>query len=392
MLRIPKPEMQREILFPGTENQSPRQYSTGVLPSQDIEQFIAAGYISANTSIASEQIQPASLDLRLGSVAYRVQASFLPGPHSSVERKLNALKMYEVDLTGGAVLERGCVFIAVLQETLNLPEKYSGLGTPKSTTGRLDVFTRLITDYGDAFEKVRDGYRGQLYLEISPRTFSIIVRQGDRLNQLRIRRGAPVASDALLKRLHDKEPLVVSGSSQPERPMISKGLWLSVNLRERDVPGPFAYRARPHAPLLDFSKTNFYDPNDFWEPIYKVPPKGIILNPDDFYLFTSKENIRVPPEAAAEMIPFDTSLGEFRVHYAGFFDPGFGYDQENLSGTNAVLEVRSHEVPVLLEDGQRIGRLLYERLLCMPDKVYGAAIGSSYTSQVLALSKQFKHG
>lgn len=365
--------------------------TTGVLPSQEIYELIKAGRISARTEISDDQVQPASIDLRLGSVAYRVRASFLPGEKSTVNRNVEELRMHEIDLSKPAVLEKGCVYIVPLMEELHLPRKTSGRANPKSTTGRLDIFTRLITDYSAEFERVREGYKGKLYVEIVPRAFSILVREGTKLNQLRFVRGGPLPSKTMLDKLHEKEPLVYDENDVPVEAIISKkSLWISIDLQGSKGSEIVGYKTRRNAPLIDLSKINYYDPLEFWEPIKRPKTKRIILTPDDFYILLSKEKVSVRPDCAAEMVAYDPSVGEFRIHYAGFFDPGFGYGNGEITGTHAVLEVRSHEVPFLLEDRQVVGRLIYERLLAVPEKIYGTSIGSSYQSQGLSLSKQFK--
>ena len=378
-------------LFPELDKDrqmSPSEISTGVLPSQEIEKLIERGSISALIPISPDQIQPASIDLRLGSVAYRVRASFLPGKNSLVSGKIEELGMHEIDLSKAAALEKGCVYIVPLMEKLNLPQQISGKANPKSTTGRLDIFTRLISDYGTEFEGVPAGYKGQLYVEIVPRTFSILVQEGTRLNQLRFVRGAPAPSDKRLDQLDKDETLVYLKDGSPGSAVISRGLWISIDLQgSSEIIG---YRAKRHAPLIDLNKIDYYEPLEFWDPIFRSNTNNIVLNPDDFYILASKEKIRVPPGFSASMVAYDPSVGEFRIHYAGFFDPGFGYGNNDIKGTRAVLEVRSHEVPFLIEDGQIVGRLIYERLLETPKKIYGMDIGSSYQLQGLALSKQFK--
>lgn len=331
-------------------------------------------------------MQPASLDLRLGPVGYRVQASFLPG-EATVQERLADLQMHDpLDLERPCLLERGCVYIIPLQEEVALPPDLAAKANPKSTTGRLDIFTRLITDRATEFDRVPAGYQGKLYVEVVPRTFSIVVRAGTRLNQLRVYRGRPGLSDAELRRLHQEVPLVFRGG-KPAEALIGEGLWLTIDLQGNGT-GPVGYRARPHG-LVDLARLRHYDPADFWDPIYRSRRGSIILNPDDFYILASRERIRVPPDLAAEMVAYEPPIGEFRVHYAGFFDPGFGYG-EGIKGTPGVLEVRSHEVPFLLEDGQIVARLLYERLLARAERLYGTGIGSSYQHQELTLSKQFK--
>jgi len=377
-------------LFPELEQDLNSFFTTGILPTQDIETLIRNGSIFSKDSISNNQIQPASMDLRLGSVAYRVRASFLPGQNSTVRKRIDDLGMHEIDLSKPAVLEKGCVYIVPLMEEVALPSKISGKANPKSTTGRLDVFTRLITDYGTEFERVQAGYKGKLYLEIVPRTFSILVHEGSKLNQLRFVQGDPPPSDKGLNALDHQETLVYWEDNNPKEAMISKGLWISIDLQSNNETDIVGYKAKAHAPLIDLDKINHYDPNEFWEPIHTPKGKSIILNPDDFYILISKEKVRVPTHFAAEMVAYDASVGEFRIHYAGFFDPGFGYGDSSIKGTRAVLEVRSHGVPFLLEDGQVIGRLIYERLLTKPNRVYGVDIGSSYQCQGLSLSKQFK--
>jgi len=275
-------------------------------------------------------------------------------------------------------------------EELKLPAGIAGKANPKSTTGRLDIFTRLITDNGNEFEGVREGYRGKLYLEVVPRTFSILLQQGARLNQIRFVRGNPPASDIKLGQLDQSEPLVYLEADGPHAAVIKDGLWISVDLEGNADNGIVGYRAKNHAPLVDLSKIAYYDTLEFWEPITRTPSRGLVLNPDDFYILASRELIRVPPNYAASMVPYDPSVGEFRIHYAGFFDPGFGYGENDIAGTRAVLEVRSHDVPFLIEHGQDVGRLIYDRLLGVPEKIYGVNIGSSYQRQGLALAKQFK--
>ena len=386
--------MKRDIgaLFPELEKDLKpytAEATTGILPFQDICRLIDAARVSASAPIERAQVQPASLDLRLGAKAYRVRASFLPG-EASVMSKIERLKMHEIDLTGPTVLEKGCVYIVELMEELKLPHDISGKANPKSTTGRLDIFTRLITDGGTEFEGVREGYKGRLYLEVVPRTFSILVSQGTRLNQLRFVRGNPPPSDAKLGLLDQSEPLVYLEADGPQAAVIKDGLWISVDLEGAAANGVVGYRAKHHAPLVDLAKIAYYDPLEFWEPIVRNGARNLVLNPDDFYILASRELIRVPPNYAASMVPYDPSVGEFRIHYAGFFDPGFGYGANDIAGTRAVLEVRSHDVPFLIEHGQDVGRLIYDRLLGAPDKIYGGNIGSSYQSQGLALAKQFK--
>ncbi len=392
-LRFAQVTMQTRRLASGALNGGlPTVASSGILPAQHLQALIDEGRLFARQPILASQVQPASLDLRLGPVAYRVRASFLPSARSRVLDKVEQFQMHQLDLTTPAVLERGCVYIVPLQEEVDLPADVSGLANPKSTVGRLDVFTRLITDHGDEFERVPPGYQGQLYAEIAPRTFSVLVRQGTRMNQLRLARGKEETPHGVLSRLHEVETLVYQGNGDPGEPKIADGLWFSVDLEGEPSVAVIGYRAKRYGPLVDLDRVDFYDPAEFWEPIPRPPRGQLILNPEEFYILASKEKIRIPPTYAAEMVGYDASVGEFRIHYAGFFDPGFGYGNDDLKGTRAVLEVRSHEVPFLLEDGQRVGRLVYERLLEAPDRLYGTAIGSSYQGQGIALSKQFKRG
>lgn len=364
----------------------------GMLPSQEIRELIANKHVRAFPDITEQQIQPASLDLRLGEIGYRVQASFVP-QHSTVEQGIvdAGLRMSRVDLTRPTMFEKGCVYIVPLLEELELPAEISARANPKSTTGRLDVFTRLITDYGIYFEEVRQGYKGRLYAEIASRTFSIIVRAGMTLNQLRFVRGSPKPSDRATSALEREEALVYGEEGNPTKAQIRKqSVLLSANLRGTDSSEIVAYKARDNAPVIDMANVNYYDPEVFWD-IRRDPGKrGLILDPGGFYILASKERVSVPPDWAAEMVSMDQEIGEFRIHYAGFFDPGFGYGASDIRGTRAVLEVRAHEVPFLIEHGQIMGRLRYLPLRSRPDKIYGSEIGSSYQRQGLALSKHFK--
>jgi dCTP deaminase len=389
------PAVSEAALFPLPESER----STGLWPSQHLRGAVMLGHeIMAAEPIGDDQIQPASIDLRLGETAYRVRASFLPGPRASVRDKLERLSMHQIDLTRGAVLEKDCVYIVPLLEHLALRKRVSALANPKSSIGRLDVFARVITDQGAEFDRVRDGYKGPLYAEVSPRAFSILVRAGSRLVQLRIRRGSPLFRDTALRRLHAETPLVEppqgAAAEAAQRGAIRNGLAFTVDVAGDAKTGILGYKARRHTDLIDVDLVDHYDPRDFWEPVYphrgRDGPDGIVLDPNDFYILATREAVVVPPDHAAEMIPYDAFVGEFRVHYAGFFDPGFGSAEADGTGSRAVLEVRSHEVPFLIEHGQVVGRMLYEPLIARPDKLYGGAIGSSYQRQGLALSKHFK--
>ena len=336
-------------------------------------------------------MQPASLDLRLGDIAHRVRASFLPGPNATVADKIKELRMARVDLTGAPVFEKDCVYIVPLVEELNLPPNISGRANPKSTTGRLDIFTRLITDYGTEFDSVPAGYKGKLYAEVVSRTFTVALRAGMRLSQLRFVQGSPRSGDSTIKGLEQEEPLVYMDDEEtPGRAQFQRGLRITVNLEASEPGEIIAYRAKRYAPIIELDRVGFYPSEEFWEVRHQNANKNLILEPGDFYILASRERVRVPPDFAAEMVPFDPSDGEFRIHYAGFFDPGFGYGSSEIKGTRAVLEVRAHEVPFLIEHGQLVGRLNYMHLLTRPEKIYGTNIGSSYQHQALTLSKQFK--
>jgi dCTP deaminase len=359
------------------------RYSTGILPSHVLRQLVRRREIDATEDIEDSQIQPASVDLRLGRVAWRVRASFLPGPNATVEDKLASVFMHEIDLSSGAVLETGCVYIVPLQEAVNFSPRVSGMANPKSSTGRIDVFTRLITDQARVFDRIEPGYSGRLYAEISPRTFPVLVRKGSKLNQLRVRRGTPQFTDTHLRRLHAEAPLV-SGVAD-----IDNGLAFSIDLK--GIGGQrIGWRAKRHTGVIDIDKRDALNPHEFWDSIDANPGANLILDPDEFYILVSQETLAIPPDHAAEMVPIDPLVGEFRVHYAGFFDPGFGFEKGQPPQARGVLEVRSREVPFILEHGQVIGRLVFERLTDPPPEIYGQGIGSHYQKQALRLSKHFK--
>ena len=355
---------------------------TGVLADSQIRQMISEGAISASSPILNGQIQPASLDLRLGDTAYRVRASFLPGKANTVQQRLAELTMHEITLTGGAVLEKGCVYVIPLMEHLDLPEGMTGAASAKSSTGRLDLMTRIITDQGVEFDRIPEGYTGQLYAELCPQSFSVVARPGQLLTQVIFRQGRTFLDDDELRAVHAETP-IVSGD-----PVISDGLAFSVDLQpaQGDLVG---YRAKRHTGVIDLSKLNHYDPNDFWEEVLTKDGR-IILDPGAFYILVSKEAIAIPPDYAAEMAPYLAMVGEFRVHYAGFFDPGFGFDAAGGAGSRGVLEVRCHESPFVLEHGQIVGRLVYEHMSERPATLYGADLKSNYQGQGLKLSKHFR--
>jgi dCTP deaminase len=365
---------------------------SGVLPSQRIREMINRKMIRSVAEIEDGQIQPASLDLRLGGKAWRVRASFLPGRQRSVEQQLADLRFDLLNIEDGGVLERGCVYVVELQEVLHLPENISATANPKSSTGRLDIFTRLIVDGAEAFDKAPSGYAGKLYAEISPSSFSVRVRKGSRLNQLRFRMRSSsqtdltpiVVSDKKLREWHMRAPLTDG------EPVFRHGLLLSVDLagtNESDVVG---YRAQRFTDVVDVDRIGHYDSADFWEPLRATAARRLILDPHQFYILASRERVRIPADLAAEMVAIDTAIGEFRVHYAGFFDPGFGDTGAGLPGARGVLEVRSHEVPFMLEDGQFIGRLVFEPLSKRPEALYGEGGVSNYQGQGLKLSKHFR--
>ncbi|MFL1873691.1 2'-deoxycytidine 5'-triphosphate deaminase [Hansschlegelia beijingensis] len=355
----------------------------GILPSQAIEQLIADGAIALDRPAAPDQIQPASLDLRLGPVVHRVRASFLPGAGRTVSERLVDFRLHTIDLSDGAVLETGCVYIAPLMESLALPDDVAAATNPKSSTGRLDVFTRVITDGARAFDQVPSGYRGPLFAEISPRTFPVLVRAGSRLSQLRLRRGEARLSDSDLAALQGRERLVDDDQAD-----VQGGVAVTVDL-QGDGEGLVGWRGKRHTGVVDVDAPGAHAVEDFWEPI-RAGRSGLVLDPGQFYILASREAVQVPPDHAAEMTPFDPLVGEFRVHYAGFFDPGFGHAEARGAGARAVLEVRSHEVPFILEHGQTVGRLVYERMLERPRTLYGELGASNYQGQKLKLSKHFR--
>ncbi|QDY69353.1 2'-deoxycytidine 5'-triphosphate deaminase [Qingshengfaniella alkalisoli] len=356
--------------------------NTGVLASQDILKMVEDGQIIGARRIWDAQYQPASLDLRLGTVAYRIRASFLPGAMSTVGNRLAEFEMHRIDLGPGAVLEKGCVYLVPLMESLDLPETIQAVANAKSSTGRLDLLTRVVIDNGTEFDRIPAGYKGPLFAEICPRSFSVLVRPGMRLNQIRCRHGQSILSDDDLLELQDSQQLV-NGPAH-----IEDGVGFSVDLTpgDDDLVG---YRAKPHTGVIDLDMIGHYDVRDFWDPV-RVDRGNIILDPGAFYILVSREAVHIPPDCAAEMAPYMALVGEFRVHYAGFFDPGFGNAAAGGQGSRGVLEVRCHEAPFVLEHGQRVGRLIYERMRTRPDRLYGADLQSNYQGQGLKLSKHFK--
>ena len=377
------------------------QKIAGVLSSQEILELINKNIITSENRIEKDLIQPASIDLRLGLKAWRVPASFLPGKKNKVSARLKDLAMHEFSLIDGAVLECGCVYIVKLLENVSLTENLTGIANPKSSTGRLDVFTRLIVDGSMEFEEVPAGYEGPLYAEISPRTFSILVRTGSRLNQLRLRRGQSFTSDKEMEILQEHVGLVRNQGDVNLHDKIKDGVPLSVDLVGEN--GLIGYKARKHSMLIDIDKPNHYERELFWEKITiedllyqsgdyqnKNNKGSLILSPDAFYILASKEYVSVPSKYAAEMRAYDTKVGEFRAHYAGFFDPGFGLTELGASKTKAVLEVRSHDVPFLIEQDQTVCRLVYEPMANVPNVLYGEhGSSNNYQAQGLKLAKHF---
>ena len=373
---------------------------SGVLTSQQLRALVQKRVISSKPAIEERQYQPASLDLRLGETAYRMLSSFLPEQWAIAQRitlhdLLPELLMYEIDLRKGAVLEQGHVYLIPLMESVALPAHVRGRTNPKSTTGRVDVFTRTITDFQARFDDIRPGYRGRLFLEVVPRSFSVRLHAGMCLNQLRLFAGQPLVTDAELRERHGDDPLLYrDGKPLPASQLsLKEGLFLRVDLTGTNT-GIVGFRAKTISQILDMSRLAHYDPTDFWEPIRRSRDSTLLLEPEQFYILGSKERIRIPPDYAAEMVAYEAACGELRTHYAGFFDPGFGYGAGEVLGTPIVLEVRAHDVPFLIHDGQTFFKVFFERMQQRPEKVYGEKLGSSYQFQGLTLSKQFKqyHG
>ncbi|MBW3557381.1 MAG: 2'-deoxycytidine 5'-triphosphate deaminase [Actinobacteria bacterium] len=365
---------------------------SGVLPNQYLDQAIAAGVIDAGAfKIPAANVQPASLDLRLGEVAYRIRCSFLPD-RSTVEAKVADYIIDELDLhRGGAVLETNRPYLIPLKERLALPPEVRGRANPKSSTGRLDVFTRVITDRSYRFDEIAAGYEGPLYLEVVPLSFPIRVREDLTLNQLRLSVGRSELTDEELREFHGSEPLLYAGGEAvpPAQLAVADGLFLSLDLRG-DTSGRVGYRARDHAPLLDLTHGRPLDPDTFWEAVTREGGERVVLTPQRFYLLLSEESVTIPPGLAAEMTAYDPTSGELRTHYAGFFDPGFGYDPDGVfRGSRAALEVRAHDVPFMIEHGQRVCKLTFERMLEEPTSLYGQGIGSNYQQQQGTLGKHF---
>ncbi len=367
---------------------------SGYLPIQMLELAYHQGIIHAKTSLVESQFQPASLDLRLGEKAFRVQSSFLPET-GTVESKLKDLLMYPVDLRDGGILERGAIYLIPLMEELELPRDLYGRTNPKSSIGRLDMFTRVITDYGHRFDEIIPGYKGKLYLEVIARSFPVRVTEGLTLNQLRLIRKEPDISNKALKDYYRKQPILFDPSGKPlplEEVIVDDGIYIGIDLSSKGKE-PIAFKAKSNSAVIDLSKTRHYDVLDFWEPIFKNKKKRLILEPESFYIMMSKEKICIWPNLLAEMVAYEPNSGELRTHYAGFFDPGFGWHGGKSlknQGTRAVMEVRPHDVPFLVEDGQTFCRLKFEKVIEEPRIIYGKDIQSNYHSQKLTLSKFFK--
>jgi dCTP deaminase len=390
MAGMPLPLEVQEELLPLEIPEDNLSLNSGILPAQWIRKLFERDQIGGKT-LERTQIQPASLDLRLGKIAYKIHASFLPGRGSSVPQRVERLTSYEIDLSTPQVLTRGSVYLIEIEETLNLANSISAIGNPKSSTGRLDVFTRIIANQSDTFDVIPASYSGKLWAEVSPRTFDVMVRRGTRLSQLRFRRRTSSQhphsnfrlTDTELEALHDRSRLT------DEAPIIRQGLNLRVNLRKDDGSNVIAYRAKKYTSFIDMDKIGFYHVEDFWDAIEPTKDGNLLLSPGEFYILASKEKLHIPADHAAEMVAIDPIMGEFRVHYAGFFDPGFGRSAQQGPGSKAVLEVRTYDIPFFLEDGQTIGRLAFERLSEKPSAEYGDAIASSYQGQRLKLSKHF---
>jgi len=381
-------------------------HKSGIIPFQHLRTLVRQGAIKADNPITSEQIQPASLDLRLGTKAYRLLSSFLPEPSDqqsqfTIEDLYRSdLVMYDMDLSQGAILEKGHVYLVPLMERLKLPKDIRGRTNPKSSTGRLDIFTRVVTDLHVGFDEIRPGYSGPLFLEIVPRSFTIRIQAGLALNQLRLMSGKPLVSDSSLRALHRQTPLLCQngGHGESDQPLSAKdirvnnGLFLRVDLRgtsegDRAIVG---YRAKKNSHVIDLNRIGHYSASDYWEPLHRNATATMLLEPEEFYILASKERIQVPPGYSAEMVAYEAACGELRTHYAGFFDPGFGYANPTRKGTQVVLEVRPHDVPFRIHDGQTFFKVMYEKMQDIPSHLYGTSLGSSYSQQGLTLSKHFK--
>jgi dCTP deaminase len=382
----------RERESPVLAETLPPGFPEGVLPDGELEDAIRHGWITtADKEVPEASIQPASLDLRLGATAYRLRSSFLPGSKTVHSRLREHQIGPEIPLGGdGAVLERNRPYLIRLMERMNLPPRLSARANPKSSTGRLDIFTRVVVDNGTGFDEIPENYSGPVYLEVVSRSFTVQVQEGLSLNQVRLVHGDKRVTNAELQRKHARSPLLYSPGTGNEPADIAKGVFLTVDLLG-DADGHVGYRAKKNSALLDLSKRGEYRAEDFWEPVESIRGHRLILEPEEFYLLVSSERVAVNEDLAAELAAYDPTSGELRTHYAGFFDPGFGYPPTDRSaGSRAVLEVRAHDVPFALEHGQRIARLEFETMAKPPEKLYGPDIGSSYQNQELWLSKHFR--
>lgn len=380
------------LASPRTDAPDPRSRQ-GVLPAQDLRKAIHEEWIRSSTyKLPLENVQPASIDLRLGEYAWPLRCSFLPDAKSSVEEKLQDIAFGEpIDLRHGAILERDRPYLVPLIEELRLPADLRAKANPKSSTGRLDVFTRVITDRNHRFDEIVAGYRGKLYLEIVPRSFAIRVATNLALNQLRLIRGDARISDSQLRNLHEEFPLLYldSHALRGSELATADGLFLSLDVsggRDRII----GYRAKKNSLPIDLTKIREYDWTDYWDPVRPERGERIVLEPEIFYLLISAEGVCIPPGYAAEMMAYDPTAGELRTHYAGFFDPGFGYDRSGrLSGSRAALEVRARDVSFMVEHRQPVCKLSFEEMVTEPDSLYGEDLGSNYQRQVSMLSKHF---
>ncbi|MDR4460448.1 MAG: 2'-deoxycytidine 5'-triphosphate deaminase [Nitrospirales bacterium] len=379
---------------------------TGILSFQHLRALVRQKVIRADAPITPRQIQPASLDLRLGTKAYRLLSSFLPEPSDqqsqfTIEDLYRSdMVMYDMDLTNGAILEKGHVYLVPLMEKVKLPKDIRGRTNPKSSTGRLDIFTRVVTDLHMGFDEIRSGYEGPLFLEIVPRSFTIRVQAGLALNQLRLMSGKPMVSDSGLRAVHRKTPLLYHNGDSGKTDLalsarelrVNNGLFLSVDLQGSSDHSEaiVGYRAKKNSHVIDLSLVGHYVASDFWEPLKRNATATMLLEPEEFYILASKERIQVPPGYSSEMVAYEAACGELRTHYAGFFDPGFGYANCSRKGTQVVLEVRPHDVPFRIHDGQTFFKVVYEKMRDIPTQLYGSALGSSYYQQGLTLSKHFK--
>ena len=356
----------------------------GALSAEQIKDLYMRSFIKCGNPFTDSQIQPASMDLRLSKKCWEVEASFLPGQKATVIQKLSKLKTREIDLGAFRTLRKGKIYIIQIQEELSLPISISAVANAKSSTGRLDILTRLISDNSSCFDHVRKGYKGKIYVEIAPISFSITIKEGITLNQLRFRNEQRIITDRQLEKLNTKFNILDNVTQ------IDNGITISVNIKSGGNE-PIGFKARENCPAINLTKLNFYKVETFWERLYSK--KGYItLAPGAFYILRSKEYVTIPPSTAAEMVPYEVKMGEFRVHYAGFFDPGFGFTSSKQDKkSKAVLEIRCHETPFILQDSQIIGKLIYETLASRPNATYGELIGSNYQGQTLKLSKHFEN-